>query len=62
MNIGDVVTILDGVKADLVGRAMHDSPFQAAAGHPDGEPEDVMVAAVGVLRAGRAAELGRKDH
>ena len=36
-------------------------PFDAAAGHPDGEAEDVMVAAVGPLRPGRAAELGGED-
>ena len=61
VDVGDVVAIFDGVEADLVGRAVHDAPFDAAAGHPDGEAEDVMVAPVGALRAGRAAELGGED-
>ena len=27
MDVGDVVAVLDGVKADLVGRAVHDASF-----------------------------------
>ena len=62
VDVGDVVAVLDGVEADLVGRAVDDAALQAAAGHPDGEAEDVMVAAVGTLRTGRATEFGGEDH
>src|SRR4051812_17700343 len=54
------MTILKGVKADLVRRAMHDSPFQATAGHPNRETEDMMVTTVGILRTRTTAELRRK--
>ena len=37
---------------------MDDAALDAAAGHPDGEAERMMVAAVGAFGAGRAAELG----
>ena len=40
---------------------MDDARLDAAAGHPDGEAERMMVAAVGSFGAGRAAELGRPD-
>ena len=61
VDVGDVVAVLDGVEADLVGRAVDDAALDAAAGHPDREAVDVMVAAVAALRAGRAAELGGED-
>ena len=48
VDVGDVVAVLDGVEADLVGRAVDDAALHPAAGHPDGEAEDVMVAAVGI--------------
>ena len=62
VDVGDVVTILGGVEANLVGRSVHDALSQSAAGHPDAEAEDMVVAAVGTLRAGGAAELGGEDH
>ena len=61
VDVGDVMTILDGVEAKLVGRAMGDPPLEAAAGHPDRETEGMMIASVSPLRAGRAAKLGRPD-
>ena len=61
MHVGHVVPILDGVEAEFVGRAVDDAAFDAAAGHPDAEAVRMMVAAVAVLRAGRAAELGGPD-
>ncbi len=61
VHVSDVVAVLDGVKAQGVGRAVGDAPFQAAAGHHDRESKGVMVAAVAPLRAGRAAKLGA-DH
>ena len=61
VDVGDVVAILDGVEAELVGRAVDDAALDAAAGHPDREAERMMIAAVVPLRAGRAAELGGPD-
>ena len=61
VDVGDVVPVLDGVEAELVGRAVDDAPLDAAAGHPDREAVVVVVAAVGALRAGSAAELGGPD-
>ena len=62
VDVGDVVAVLDGVEAELVGRAVDDAALDAAAGHPDGEAERMVVAAVGLfLRPGRAAELGGPD-
>ncbi len=58
VDVGHVVPILDGVESDLVGRSVHDSPFQPSAGHPDREAEDVMISSVRTLRTGGAAELG----
>ena len=46
VDVRHVVTIFDGVVADLVGRAVDDSPLDPAAGHPDREPIRMMIAAV----------------
>src|SRR4051812_11369779 len=61
VDVGNVVTILDRVKTNLVCGAMHHAPLEAAAGHPNSKSKDMMVAAVGVLRTRTAAKLGRKD-
>ena len=61
VDVGDVVAVLDGVEAELVGRAVDDAALDAAAGQPDREAVGVVVAAVAALRPGRAAELGRPD-
>ena len=37
VDVGDVVAVLDGVEAELVGRAVDDAALDAAAGQPDGE-------------------------
>ena len=60
VDVGDVVPVLDGVEAELVGGAVDDAPLDAAAGQPGAEALRVVVAAVG-LRARRAAELGAPD-
>ena len=62
VDVGDVVAILDGVEAELVGGAVDDAPLDAAAGHPHRKREGMVVAAVGALCAGSAAELGGKQH
>ena len=62
VDVGDVVAVLGGVEADLVGGAVDDALPQPAPGPPDAEAEDVVVAAVGALSAGGAAELGGEDH
>ena len=58
VDVGHVVAVLDGVKAQVVGRAVDDAPLEPAAGHHDRESKRVVVAAVGPLGARRAAELG----
>ena len=52
VDVGDVVPVLDGVEAELVGGAVDDAPLDAAAGQPDGEAVGVVVAAVVALGAG----------
>ena len=52
VDVGDVVPVLHGVEAELVGRAVDDAPLDAAAGHPDREAVIVVVAAVGALAQG----------
>ena len=60
VDVGDVMPVLDGVEADLVGGAVDDAPLDAAAGQPGAEALRVVVAAVG-LGARRPAELGAPD-
>src|SRR5690349_16052064 len=55
------MAILDGVEAKFVGDAVGDAAFDAAAGEPDGETVDVMIAAIAALDAGRAAEFRAPD-
>ncbi len=52
--------MLDGVEAELVGRAVDDAALDAAAGQPGAEALRMMVAAV-ALAPGRAAELRAPD-
>src|SRR3954471_6849198 len=61
VDVGDVVPILDGVEAQLVGRAVDDARLDPAAGQPGRESIGVVVAAILPLRAGRPAELGGPD-
>ena len=62
VQVGDVVPILDSVEAKLVRRAMHNATLNAAATKANGKSVRMMIAAVGTLRAGRAAEFGGEDH
>src|SRR4051812_17482966 len=43
VDVGHVVAVLDGMEADLVGRAVDDAPLHAAAGQPGGEALGVVV-------------------
>src|SRR5262245_56074934 len=67
VNVGDVVRVLDGVEAQLVGRAVDRAATDPRPGEPDGERVGMMVAAgrdgdgVARLQARRAAELGTAD-
>lgn len=62
VEIGDIVRGIDGVEADFVGGAVGDACFEAAAGHPDGEAVDMVIAAIGALGAWGATEFGGEDH
>ena len=53
--------VVDGLVRPFVGRAVGDAALDAAAGEPGGEGERVVVAALGALAAGHAAELGGPD-
>src|SRR5262245_59391432 len=61
VDVGDIMAMLGGVETELIGRAVDDASFDAAAGERDGEAVRMMVAAVGSLRSGRAAELCADD-
>ncbi len=54
VNIGDVMRMLDGVKAEFVGAAMDGAALGAATGHPDTETIRMMIASIAALSAGRA--------
>ena len=45
VQVVDVDLVLDGVVAELVGRAVDDAALEAAAGHPHREAERVVIAA-----------------
>src|SRR5437762_2435215 len=60
VDVGDVVAVLDGVEADLVGDAVGNAALDAAAGQPGAEALRMMVAAV-ALGTRRAAELRAPD-
>jgi len=62
VNVGDVVTILNGVEAKFVGGSMDGTAFDATAGHPDREAEVVVASPVRTLTAWRASELRTPDH
>jgi hypothetical protein len=54
--------IFGDVEAEVVGGAVGEAFFDAAAGHPDGEGTVVVIAAVvGALRHGGAAEFAAPD-
>ena len=54
-------TVLDGVVAEFVGRAVDRAALDAAAGQPDAEAVGIVIAAVAALRERRAAELAGED-
>src|SRR5262245_10033810 len=61
MDVRHVMTLLDGVEADLVGRSVNDAALDAAARQPHRETVRMMVPAVGILRPRRATKLRRPD-
>ena len=64
MQVVDVHAIDGRVVADLVGFAVGDAPFDAAAGEPESEGVGIVVAAglLGLLRDRQAAEFAAPDH
>src|SRR5947208_9283550 len=62
VHVSEVIRLCDGMKADSVRGADNLSPFEAAAGHPHGETEIVMVAALSRFRFRRTAELAAPHH
>ena len=53
--------VVDGLVAELVGRAVDVARLEAAAGQPQAEGVAVVVAAVAVLRDRQPAELAGPD-
>ena len=62
MHIGDVVAILYGVKAQLIGRAVGDAAFDSSARHPDGKPVGVVVATIAALGTGCPPKFAGPNH
>ena len=62
VQVVDFDLVLDRVVAELIGRPVHDAAPDAAAGHPDREPEGVVIAAVGALGKRGPAEFPAPDH
>ena len=46
VDVRDVVSVFDGVKADLIGRAVNDPALDPTTRHPNGEAVNVMVPSV----------------
>ena len=69
MQIVNMHAVFDGFEAELVGRAMNVSAFDAAAGQPGGEAVMIVVAAthrsrslLRYLDSRRAAEFTAANH
>jgi len=61
-HVVDGAFFLDGVIAEIVGRAVDHAAFDAAAGHPDAEAVGVVVASVAALRERRPAKFASPDN
>ena len=57
VNVGDVVTVFNGMKTDFVGCAVGDAAFDSSACHPNRETVGMMVTTVRMLRSRRSAEF-----
>ena len=57
----DGALVLHGLVTEVVGGAVGEAGLHAAAGHPDGEAERIVIATVRALREGRAAEFTGPD-
>src|SRR5581483_5382093 len=63
MNIGHVMTVLDGVKPEFVRPAVNDPALKTSAGHPHTEAIRMMIAAAALSLYSRSpAELSPPDH
>ena len=61
VNVAEMVATFDRVQTDCVGGADDRAPLDAAAGHPHGEAQVVVVAALTRFGLGRPAELAAPD-
>src|SRR5262245_20782993 len=61
VDICDIMSVLHGGEAELVGRAMNAATLDTTAGHPHGESEWMVIAAVGFFCSWGTAELGGPD-
>ena len=61
MQIGDIVSVFNGVKSDFVRRTMSQSAFNSASGEGYRESIWMMIAAVSILKARRSSKLSTDD-
>lgn len=62
VEVMDLDLVLDRLVSPVVGAAIGKPRFDAAAGHPGGEAEGVVVATVAALGEGGAAKFAGPDH
>src|SRR5438105_8418619 len=62
VEVAAIVRVLHCPLADLVGCAVHYAALHSAACEPHGVAARIVVAAGGVLRPGRAAEVACENH
>src|SRR5439155_23497122 len=62
VQIVNVDFVGDGVPAELVGGAISQAAFDAAAGQPHAEAEGMMLAAILSLGGGSSAKLSTPNH
>ena len=62
VHIGDIMAVLHSMKADLISRSVHQSTLEPTTCHPDAEAKNMMVTAIGPLRARCAAKFTGKYH
>ena len=62
VDVVDMESVFNSVKAEIVGFSNDDTRSHSSTGHPHGESVRIMVAAIPFLRHGRAAELTPPDN
>src|SRR5205814_8979392 len=61
MNVRYIMSVLHGVKTDLIGRTVNHAGLEPGSRHPDAKAVNVVIPAIRPLGTGRASELGGKE-